>query len=165
MYNRQQLPNGASLPPILQEQMGLPIVKILLGLKEGKTQKVAIKTNDGFFLSATNGGGGFLTTNATNIGPNETFMLIPQGVYRDKIAIQTANRNYMNCIGGGFVGARSTTIGENEQFYFVPIQPDKSSIVTASGFFLFALTTSPNYLTSYGLSVGPRTTFSIIPQE
>jgi hypothetical protein len=165
MYNRQQKPNGFSLPPILQAQFELPIVKLMLGLKEGKTQKVAIMTENGLYISAINGGGGFLSTNATEIGPNEIFLLIPQGIYREKVAIRTANRNYLNCVGGGFVGARSSTIGTNEQFSLTPIYPDKVSITTDSGFFFLALTEPPNYLTSYGLTIGPGTIFTIIPQE
>lgn len=164
MYNRRQQQNGFSLPPILQEQLNLPISKLIQELRAGKTQKIAMKTEDNLYLSAVGGGGGFLTANATEIGPNETFLLIPQGVNRDKIAIQTANRNYLNCIGGGLVGARSTTIGTNEQFYFVPVYPDKANIVTTGGFFFLVLTDDPHYLTSYGLTIGPRTIFTIIPQ-
>ena len=164
MNNRQQS-NGFSLPSILQEQLDLPISKIIQELKAGKPQKVAIMSDDGLYLSAIGGGGGFLSANSTAIGSNETFLLIPQGLNRDKIAISTVNRNYVNCAGGGFVGARATTIGTNEQFYYIPVTPDKLSIVTTSGFFFLILTDEPHYLTSYGLSIGPRTTFKIISLE
>lgn len=164
MHNRQQ-PNGFSLPPILQEQLDLLISKLIQELRAGEIQKIAIKTEDDLYLSAIGGGGGFLTANATEIGPNETFMLIPQGSTRDKIAIRTVNGNYLTCVGGGLVGARGATIGTNEQFYFVPLYPDKANIVTSTGFFFLVLPENPHYLTSYGLTIGPRTTFTIIPQN
>lgn len=163
IYNRQQQ-NGFSLPPILQEQLNLPISKLMQELKAGKPQRVAIMSADGLYLSAIGGGGGFLSANSTEIGPNEIFLLIPQGINRDKIAIQTANRNYVNCAGGGFVGSSSTTIGSTEQFYYIPVTPDKLNIVTATAFFFLVLTDVPHYLTSYGMTIGPRTTFTIIPQ-
>jgi len=209
MYKRQQ--NQLNIPPELQEQTKFPIFNIVYGLNQGRTQKVALKTLDGFFVSAVNGGGGLVLANSTSIGPNETFLLIPQGLNRekvairtsngyflravdggggsfivgnvveigpnetfllipqglnrDKVAIRTVNRNYLNCIGGGLVGARSTNISENEQFYMIPIDSDKASFVTISGFFFLVLTSNPYYLTSYGLSVGTRTTFTIIPIE
>jgi hypothetical protein len=165
MNNRQQNSNGFSLPPILQEQLDLPISKLIQELRAGKIQKVAIKAEEDLYLSAIGGGGGFLTANATEIGPNETFMLIPQGLTRDKIAIRTANGNYLTCIGGGLVGARGATLGANEQFYFVPVYPDKASIVTVSGFFFLVLPENPHYLTSYGLTISPRTIFTIITQN
>lgn len=166
MYNRQEEPNGLPLPTTLEEQLNLPIIKLVLALREGKTQKVAIKTFDGFFISAINGGGGYLIANATGIGTNETFLLIPQGLDRSKIAIRTANGNYVSAVngGGGIASARSTTIGANEQFTLVAVNPDKANFVTAGGFLLLALTTEPRLLTAYGLATGPRTRLTVIPQ-
>lgn len=164
MYNRQE--EVIIIQPELQEQIDLPIVQLMVTLKQGKTQKIAIKTSEGFFLSAVNGGGGFITGNATQIGPNETFLLIPQGVDRNKVAISTANRNYITAIdgGGGRVDASSTTIGLNEQFIMVPQRPDQANFITSKGFFLLTLTNEPKFLTAFGLALGPRTVFTIIPQ-
>ena len=170
MYKRQQYgglgSNGLPLHPVLEEQLLLPIVQVADELRQGKTMKVAIKTQEGFFLSAAGGGGGYLFANATQIGPNETFLLIPQGVNNEMVAIRTANRYYVSAVDGGgvTVNARSTTIGPNEQFVFVPVRPDKASFITNRSFFLLALTTPPNVLTAYGLATGPRATFVVIPQ-
>lgn len=141
MYNRQEYGglNSARLPihPVLEEQLNIPIVQIANELRQGKTIKVAIKTQGGYFLSAANGGGGYLFANATIVGPNEIFLLIPQGADRERIAIRTANGNYVSAVdgGGGTVNARSATIGSNEQFIFVPIRPDASSFITSKIFF------------------------------
>lgn len=169
-YNRQEYgglnSNDLPLHPVLEEQLQIPIVQIAYELRQGKTLKVAIKTQEGFFLSAANGGGGYLYANATTIGPNETFLLIPQGVDREKIVIKTAKGNYVRAVDGdgGTVDAISNTIGPNEQFVLVPIRPDKFSFITNTNYFLLALTDSTKLLTAYGLAEGPRTTFTVIPQ-
>jgi hypothetical protein len=171
MYNRQQNselnPGELPLHPVLEEQLNIPIVQIANELRQGKTIKVAIKTQEGFFLSAVNGGGGYLFANAATIGPNEIFLLIPQGADRERIAIRTAKGNYISAVdgGGGTVNARSTTIGPNEQFVFVTIRPDRASFITTKNFFLLALMDEPKFLTAYGLATGPRTTLIIIPQS
>jgi hypothetical protein len=169
-YNRQEYGeqnyNGLPLHPVLEEQLKIPIVQIADALRQGKTIKVAIKTVEGFFLSAENGGGGYLYANATTIGPNETFFLIPQGIDREKIVIRTAKENYVRAVdgGGGTVDASSNNIGTNEQFILVPIRPDKFSFITNKNYFLLALTDITKLLTAYGLAEGPRTTFTVIPQ-
>ena len=165
MYNRQQQ-NGAPAPPILEEQVSFPISQLVIALKQGKTVKVALKTKDGYFLSAVNGGGGNIIANAVQVGPNEIFLLIPQGQNRDKVAIRTANRNYISAVNGGGdrVEARSTTIGPNEVFDFIAIRPDQVSFTTERGFYLLAFDTEPRLLTGYGVVQGPRTIYTIIPQ-
>ena len=167
MYNRQQPQNGAPVSPVLQEQVGLPIVQLLIRLRQGKIQKIALKTEDGYFLSAVNGGGQYIIANSVTIGPNETFLLIPQGLERNKFAIRTANGNYISAINGGGdrVDARSTTIGPNEQFDLVPIRPDQVSFVTVKDYYLLTLDVEPRILTGYGIVQGPRTIYTIIPQE
>lgn len=167
MYNRQQQqPNGLPVAPELQEQINLPITQLIIELRQGKTQKVAMKTDDGFFLSSINGGGGFVVANAKEIGPNETFLLVPQGFDRTKVAIRTINGNYISAVdgGGGRVDASSTIVGPNEQFMMVPVNPDKSNFITARGFLLLVLTTEPRFLTAYGIATGTRTRLTIIPQ-
>jgi hypothetical protein len=166
MYNRQQQPNGVPLPPILEEQVSFPISQIVIALREGKTIKVALKTKDGYFLSAVNGGGGSVIADAIQIGPNEIFLLIPQGTNRDKIAIRTANRNYISAINGGGdrVDARSTTLGSNELFNLIAIRPDQASFTTERGFYLLTFDTEPRLLTGYGVVQGPRSIYTIIPQ-
>jgi hypothetical protein len=166
MYNRQKT-NEFPIPAILAEQFELPIVQVLMGLRQGKTQKVALKTEeDGYFLSAVNGGGQYLIANSVTIGPNETFLLIPQGLERNRVAIRTANGYYVSAINGGGdrVDARSTTIGSNEQFDLVPIRPDKVSFVTVKDYFLLTLDAEPRLLTGYGIVQGPRSIYTIIPQ-
>lgn len=166
MYNRQN-PNELPISPILAEQFELPIVQVLMGLRQGKTQKVALKTEeDGYFLSAVNGGGQYLIANSVQIGPNETFLLIPQGLERNKIAIRTASGNYISAINGGGdrVDVRGTTIGPNEQFDLVPIRPDKVSFITIKDYFLLTLENEPRILTGYGIVQGPRSIYTIIPQ-
>lgn len=165
MYNRQQQ-NGAPVPPILEEQATFPISQIIIALREGKTVKVALKTKDGYFLSAVNGGGGSIIANSIEIGPNETFLLIPQGLNRDKVAIRTANKNYISAINGGGdrVDARGTTIGPNELFGIVAIRPDQANFTTQRGFYLLTFDTEPRILTGYGVVQGPRTIYTVIPQ-
>jgi len=165
MYNRQQI-NGAPVLPILEEQASLPVVRVVIALRQGKTQKVALKTQDGFFLSAVNGGGGLVLADVVEVGPNETFLLVPQGIDRNKIAIRTANGNFISAIdgGGNRVDARSTTIGINEQFNLITIRPDKVSFTTVKDYYLLSLTTEPRLLTAYGIVQEPRTIYTIIPQ-
>jgi hypothetical protein len=166
MYNRRQQQNGVPVPPILKEQAELPIAQILIGLREGNPQKVAIKTENGFFLSAVNGGGGNIIANATQIGLNETFLLIPQGIERNRVAIRTINGNYISAIygGGHRVDARGTIIGPNEQFSLVPIRPDKASFTTYNDYYLLTLDNEPRLLTAYGIVQGPRSIYTIISQ-
>ena len=166
MYKRQQQ-NELNIPPELQEQIKFPIFNIVYGLNQGRTQKVAIKTLDGFFVSAVNGGGGLVLANSTSIGPNETFLLIPQGLNREKVAIRTTNGYFLGAVdgGGGFVDAKSTTIGSYEQFFLIPVNPDKANFISSKRFFLLALSTEPRFIKAYGLGADARTTFVIIPQS
>jgi len=112
-------------------------------------------------------GGGFLIANSATIGPNETFLLIPQGAERNRVAIRTAKGNFISALngGGGRVDARSTTIGTNELFDFVPIKPDKASFSTIKDYYLLSLETEPRLLTAYGIAQGPRSIYTIVPQE
>jgi len=172
MYNRQQQQqpqpqqDQAPLPNVLEEQYELPIFKIVRELREGRTLKISMRTQEGFYITAVNGGGGVVVANAIKIGGNETFWLIPQGASRDKVAIQTANGNYLSAIDGGGkrVDATSTTIGPNELFKLIPVTPDQANFVTTREFLLLVLTTEPRLLTAYGVATGPRTNIRIVPQ-
>jgi hypothetical protein len=167
MNNRRQQQDEVQIPPILQEQYNLPIFDIIRQLRAGRNQRVALKTEDeGFFLSAVNGGGGIVAANSIRIGSNEIFTLIPQGGNREKVAIQTSNGNYLSAIdgGGNRVDATSTIIGINELFTMVPVGPDKANFVTSKGYILLTLPNEPRLLTAYGVAAGPRTRMAVIPQ-
>jgi hypothetical protein len=156
------------VPPALEEQLSLPIASLLSELRAGRTQRVALKTEEGgFFVSAINGGGGIVIANAVKIGANETFSLIPQGPNREKVAIQTSNGNYLKAIdgGGNRVDATSNVIGINEQFTLVPVGPDKANFVTSKSYILLVLPIQPRLLTAYGVAAGPTTRMIIIPLD
>lgn len=167
MNNRQQQqqPNEVPLPPVLEEQFSIPIFQIIRELKEGRTQRVSLRTQDGFYISAVNGGGGLVVANAIKIGRNEIFSLIPQGANREKVAIQTSNGYYLSAIdgGGNRVDATATSIGTNELFTLQPVRPDQANFITAKGYFVLVLTTEPRLVTAYGVAVGPRTNIRIVP--
>lgn len=176
MYNRQELEGLSTTPeiekfiqellinPIIEEQIHLPIIQLVLQLREGRTQKVAMRSQEGFYVSAVGGEGGAVVANSTTIGPNEIFILVPQGVYRDRIAIQTANGYYLSAInGGGKRVVTTTTIGRNEQFIMVPVNPNQAIFVTNIGFFLIPLITEPRFLTAYSIAADMRNIFTIIP--
>jgi len=166
MYNRQEI-YELPLNPILQDQLDFPIVQIVQELREGSTKKVALKTEDGYFVTARDGGGGLIFADAISVGENETFLLIPQGLNREDVAIQTANGEYLSALdGGGKRIVTSPTIGPNEKFALIPINPDKANFITYAGYFVFALTGGSKLLTAYAIaSDPPRARFIIIPQD
>lgn len=165
IYKRQQL-DQIIMPTELQEQYELPIYKIIQTLKAGNIVKVALKIDGGFFVSAANGGGGYVFVNAISIGPNETFLLIPQGLNRDKVAIRTTKGYYLSAVNGGegLITATGTTIGSKEQFTIVGATPDRANFITEKGLLMFALVNEPRFLTAYGVATGPRTRLIVIPQ-
>jgi hypothetical protein len=165
IYKRQQ-PTQIIMPPELQAQYDLPIYKIMQSLKAGNTIKVALKIDGGFFVSATNGGGGYVFVNAIAIGPNETFLLIPQGLNRDKVAIRTINGYYLSAVNGGegLITATGTMIGANEQFLMIGATPDRANFISEKGLLMFALINEPRFLTAYGVATGPNTRLIVIPQ-
>jgi hypothetical protein len=150
--------------PIIQEQVYLPIIQLVIALRRGRTQKVAIRTQDKFYISALDDGN--VVASTTSIGPNETFILVPQGVYRDRVAIQTSKGYYLSAMdGGGKRIVTSTTIGPNEQFIMVPINPNQAIFVTNIGFFLIPLITEPRFVTAYAIAADMRNIFTIIPLQ
>ncbi|HSQ34042.1 MAG TPA: hypothetical protein VLM81_04035 [Peptostreptococcaceae bacterium] len=165
IYKRQQ-PNPIIMPTELQEQYELPIYKIMKRLKEGNIIKVALKIDGGFFVSAANGGGGYVFVNSIAIGPNETFLLVPQGLNRDKVAIRTVNGNYLSAVNGGegLITTTGTMIGANEQFLMIGATPDRANFISEKGLLMFALINEPRFLTAYGVATGPRTRLIVIPQ-
>lgn len=165
IYKRHQ-PSQLIIPPELQEQYDLPIYKIIQSLKAGNTIKVALKIDGGFFVSAANGGGGYVFVNSIIIGPSETFLLIPQGLNRDKVAIRTINGYYLSAVNGGegLITATGTMIGANEQFLMIGATPDRANFISEKGLLMFALINEPRFLTAYGVATGPRTRLIVIPQ-
>ncbi|MEW6996232.1 hypothetical protein AADZ86_00800 [Colwelliaceae bacterium BS250] len=76
----------------------------------------ALKTANGHFVSAPNGGGlgapssvadgaVALTTNGTVSGPKETFYIIPISRENNLVAIQTEDHSYVTAVNGGGIGA------------------------------------------------------------
>ena len=87
MYNRQE-PEQAPVPPVLEEQLHIPIYQIISELKQGRTIRVAMRTQDGYFISAVNGGGKRVDATSTVIGTNELFSILP--VRPDQVDLITA---------------------------------------------------------------------------
>ena len=78
--------------------------------------RVALRTSDGFFLSAEQGGGSRLVANRQFIGAWEIFKVVHRG--GDRFAFETANGHYVVAEGGGGrdANANRNGIGAWEEF-------------------------------------------------
>jgi len=107
----------------------------------------AIRTANGRYLTAVNGGGvggpGALHTDAAQIQAWEQFRLVPLG--GDQYAIQTVSGRYLTAVnGGGVPGPNSihtdaTQIQAWERFRFVSLGGDRYAIQTVGGRYLTAM--------------------------
>jgi hypothetical protein len=109
--------------------------------------EVAIQTSNGHYLSAKNGGGVFgpdaVDTGATQIGPNEKFILIPQP--NNRYAIATLTGYYLTAMQGGGLATGDVfhTDGRKVQdweLYTITLQADgRYTIQTFKGLYLTAV--------------------------
>jgi hypothetical protein len=94
--------------------------------------KIAIKTSGGQYVTAVNGGGmtdppGFalnttaVHTNAKNVGPWETFTLVPLG--SNQYTLQAGDGKFVNAVNGGGIGDPS-----GQPFNSWPIHTNASKI-------------------------------------
>jgi len=125
--------------------------------------KISLKTSDGHFLSAVNGGNmgdpvGMpensipFHTNATEHQAWETFKFVPQG---GKIfALQTSSGNFVTAVNGGNMGdptgmpfnsiplhTNATDVSAWETFEMIPVSPqqDRFALKTSDGHFVTAV--------------------------
>ena len=123
--------------------------------------KVALKTSTGNYVTAVNDGGigdpsglpfnsTAVHTNATKIGPWETFKIVP--VDGGSLALQTVNGQYVTAVNGGSMGdpaglpfnstavhTNATALGPWEVFTLVPISSGTYALQTGSGNYLTAV--------------------------
>lgn len=81
--------------------------------------RVALKTNNGRFVSATNGGGGGIWNTGNGIGAWESFSVGLAPGYTDRYYLQTNDRLHFVTAeggGGGVMNANRTNIGPWEMF-------------------------------------------------
>ncbi|GAB6093772.1 hypothetical protein JCM14469_00240 [Desulfatiferula olefinivorans] len=100
--------------------------------KQDRNRRVALKTYNGRYITALNGGGSFLMGTASTVGPHETFTLIR--LPGDKqVALRAASGHYV-CAEGNAVVVNRTKRGDWETFTLVPRgTPDKVAFKNHTG--------------------------------
>lgn len=123
------------------------------------TGNVSLRTANGRFVVAENGGGREMAANRTAAGPWETFTVVPLG--GDQVALQASNGQYVVAEngGGGAVNANRNAIGSWETFTVVRLGGHGIAFRTASGYYLCAEGGGGNALVANRRSVGGWETF------
>jgi len=99
---------------------------------------VSLKSSDGQFVSAENGGGGEVTANRSARNSWETFEVVEQGGGR--IALRTVDGHFLSAEGGGgdTLSANRQFIGEWERFKVVHRGGSRFAFETSNGHYLVA---------------------------
>ncbi len=118
---------------------------------------IAIKTHDGYFVSAERGGGGKVAAKGLRVGDWETFRLVDRG--GNRISLQTYDGHYV-CAeqgGGGIVVANRKEVGVWETFQVIYRGVNDVALKTYSGHFLCA---EQGKLAANRKEIGERETFA-----
>ena len=99
-------------------------------------RRVALRTTQGKYVRAFNGGGGIVDGKGSKIGPWETFELI--GLGGDSYALRSINRAFVTVEGGGpgVVNANRAFVNAWETFTAVKVGPRDIALRTSTGRYL-----------------------------
>jgi len=147
-----------------QESANNTSFKIISNLRQGKVQKVALKSDKGQYLSAVNGGCGPILADKTDVGDFETFLLIPvDGDSRNKVAIKTSNGYFLTAVdgGGGSLLANYKFINPDNEFNIIPMYPNKLVLRSRNGHFIGAENGGGGLVEANKTVIGPWQMFTV----
>jgi Fascin domain len=123
--------------------------------------RVTLKSANGKFLSAENGGGGVIGANRTSAYQWEHFdiLYLPDG----KVALESANGNYVSAENGGrsSVNANRSAIREWEKYTMLKVGLNKVAFKTHTGFYLRAGNGGDRVIDAQGETVSSWVIFEI----
>lgn len=126
--------------------------------------KVALRAASGHYVVAEGGGDGDMNANRTQVGPWETFALVPLG--GDAVALQSVNGSYVSAEfgGGGRMTADRSARLEWETFTRVASGGQSMSLRTANGHYVVAEYSGGAWLAADRTAIGAWETFAVVPQ-
>jgi murein DD-endopeptidase MepM/ murein hydrolase activator NlpD len=130
------------------------ILTLFSGVSFARHFSVSIRSNNGSFVTAENGGGGIVNANHTNSGEFETFTLLDlnDGELndRDPVAIKTVNGHFFSAVngGGGQLLADKTALVTWETFIIERITVRNSDTLILNGDRVAFKSFSKNYMSA-----------------
>jgi len=126
--------------------------------------QVALKTDDGHYLTALQGGGDNVVAYWTGVGAWETFELVDLG--NNNVALKTNDGHYVTALWGGGrnIVAYWTGIGDWETFEKVDLGNNQIALKTFDGHYLSALKGGGDNIVANWYGVGAWEIFEIVFQ-
>lgn len=123
---------------------------------------IALRAENGMYVSALNGGGQYLIANRQSVDALETFQLVDCG--NGQVALQTSNGMYVCAEDGGGqpLMANSNTIGAGETFTLINRGDNNIALLAVNGQYVCAEAEGDQYLIVNGNIVSTWATFELI---
>lgn len=122
--------------------------------------KIAIKTMNGHYFCADNGGGGEVHANRDNVSFWESFTLEPKG--DKKFSLRAQNGQYISSENPLSLLANKTSAGENEIFEIIELDETRVAIKCASGKFLCSVSGGGKQITATSDKIKEHEAFTIV---
>lgn len=131
---------------------------------ENTYEKIAIKTINGKYLSAVNGGGSKLTATSDKIGEWETFQII--GLGKGFVALKSINGKYVNATQDGKdIYVNSDEINNREIFQLIKLDNNKAAFKTYNKTYICAENGGGGKVVGDRYEIGAWESFELINVE